>query len=70
MCFGRRHINFDNNCFIGLNTTVRNRISIPSFTLIGCASNIVKSIEEENTVWIGNPASKIVCRTALETIIK
>lgn len=63
-------ISIENNCFIGLNTTIRNRISIPSFTLIGCASNIVKPIEDENTIWIGNPASKVIGRNALEITIK
>lgn len=63
-------INIANNCFIGLNSTIRNRISIPSFTLIGCASNIIKPIAEENSVFIGNPARKIEGLYAKDVVIK
>ena len=51
-------INIANNCFIGLNSTIRNRISIPSFTLIGCASNIIKPIAEENSVFYWESCEK------------
>ena len=64
------HITIGNYNFIASGCVLGGGISIPSFTLIGCASNIVKPIEDENTVWIGNPASKVIGRTALETTIK
>lgn len=59
-----------NNCFIGLNSTLRNRLNIPSFTLIGCSSNVVKPIEDENTIWLGNPAKVIEGRKSIDVVIK
>lgn len=44
--------------FIGGNCWVNNTVSVPSNSIIGSATNIVKTIELEG-VYIGNPARKI-----------
>lgn len=47
------------NVFIGSNSTLRDHVKIASNVTIGCGSNVVKDITEENTTWAGNPARKI-----------
>lgn len=64
------NIRIGNNCFIGLNSTLRNRLNIPSFTLIGCSSNVVKNIETENSIWLGNPAKMVEGRKSIDVVIK
>jgi len=54
------YANIENNCFIGLNSTIKNDIVIGSYSLIGSASNVLKSIPRDETkrgaVYAGNPA--------------
>lgn len=69
-CVFGGNIRIGNNCFIGLNSTLRNRLNIPSFTLIGCSSNVVKPIENENTIWLGNPAEMVEGRKSIDVVIK
>lgn len=64
------NITVGNNCFIGLNSTIRNRLNIPSYTLIGCASNITKMTQSEESVWLGNPAKLVEGRNSKDAIIK
>ena len=43
------------NAYIGLNSTIRNRISVGCHSVIGMGSNVTKSVPSDKTV-IGNPA--------------
>lgn len=43
------------NVFIGINSSIRNRISVGSNSRIGMGSNVIRDVEEEKTM-IGNPA--------------
>lgn len=52
------HSSVCDNCFIGLNSTVRDGIIINNYSLIGSASNILKNTDEEG-VYVGNPAYKL-----------
>ena len=52
-------IKIGNNCFIGMNTTILPGVSIAKNCVIGAGSVLAKSIQEEGTVWAGNPAKKI-----------
>lgn len=61
-------VDIGNNCFIGLNATVKNRVTIADMTLIGSGANVVSSTEK-NTLYLGNPASKIIGKTALDSKI-
>jgi hypothetical protein len=69
-CILGGNITIGNNCFIGLNSTIRNRLNIPSYTLIGCASNVTKMTWIEETVWMGNPAKQVEKQNSKEVIIK
>lgn len=46
------------NSFIGMNSTIRDGISIGEFNVIGTASNIVKSTEP-NGIYVGNPGKRL-----------
>lgn len=52
------------NCFIGLNSTIRDGITIEEYSLIGSASNLLKSTEKYG-VYVGNPARKIENKNSL-----
>lgn len=43
------------NAYIGINSSIRNRISIGSHSIIGMGSNVTRSVEAKETV-VGNPA--------------
>lgn len=44
------HAIIGNNCFIGLNATIKNSISIEDFTLVGASANCVKTIEKSGEI--------------------
>lgn len=48
----------NNNCFLGLNCTIKNSIEIADASLIGSATNVLKSTEPFG-VYVGNPARKL-----------
>lgn len=50
-------VKIGNNNFIGANSTFRNNIEIGSNNLIGCATNIIKSFDNNNKI-VGNPGMK------------
>ncbi len=52
------YANVGNHCFVGLNSTIKNSISLADYSLIGAASNILKSTEEYG-VYVGNPARSL-----------
>ena len=58
-----------NNCFVGLHSTIRDDICITSYSLIGSSTNVLKSIEVENCVYVGNPAKLLQDKRAITTII-
>lgn len=47
----------DDNVYVGINATLRNRITIGNNAVIGMGSTVTKSVEEDVTV-AGNPAKK------------
>lgn len=57
-----------NNCFIGLNCTIKNSITINSLSLIGSATNVLKSTDTGG-VYISNPAKKLEGKESLSTKI-
>lgn len=48
-------VTISNNCFIGLNSTIKNGLFISPYTLIGSASNVIRSTIDKG-VYLGNPA--------------
>lgn len=57
----------ENNCFIGLNATIRDGISIADKTMIGSASNVLKTIDKIGCVLAGNPARYLENKSSMET---
>ena len=47
------------NCFIGANSTVIDKVSVAQFCTLGAGSTLLKSIEEENSKYVGSPAKKL-----------
>lgn len=45
--------------YLGLNSTLKNRIHLGSNVIVGMGSNVIKSVEEGTTV-IGNPAKPLI----------
>ena len=62
------HSKVCNNCFIGLNCTIRDSITVEDYSLIGSASNLLKDTEK-HCVYVGNPARKLVGKKSNETKI-
>lgn len=50
-------VNVGECCFIGINATIIDGISVVENTTIGAATNVVKNIEQ-NGVFVGNPAKR------------
>ena len=42
------------NSFIGVNTTIKDDITIGAYNIVGCGTNILKSTNEKNVI-VGNP---------------
>jgi len=47
-----------NNCFLGMNSTIKNGITIAEKNIIGSASNVVRSTDPVG-VYVGNPAKRM-----------
>ena len=62
------HSSVENHCFIGLNCTIRDGITINDSTLIGSASNVLKSTNQ-NSVYVGNPAYELEGKKSSKTKI-
>ena len=60
------HSKVGSNCFIGLNCTIRDSITVEDYSLIGSASNLLKSTEKCG-VYVGNPAHKLEGKKSNET---
>ena len=45
----------ENNCFIGVNTVVKEKVIIGSNVLTGMGSVVLRDIPN-NEIWVGNPA--------------
>ena len=56
----------ENNCFLGLNSTIKNRIHLAPYTLVGSGSNVIRSVDSEACVCVGNPAKVIEGKKSLE----
>ena len=48
------HAKVENNCFVGLHSTVRDSVTIGAYSIVGSGTNIIKSTPE-HSVTIGNP---------------
>ena len=57
----------EDRCFFGLNTTVKDNVTVASENLIGSAANVIKSISYRGGVYIGNPV-QILSDKNLNTI--
>ena len=53
------------NSFIGMNSTIKNRISLAPFTLVGCGSNVIKNVEDERCIVVGNPAKVLIGKESM-----
>jgi sugar O-acyltransferase (sialic acid O-acetyltransferase NeuD family) len=60
------HCNVGNNCFFGVNATIRDGLSIDDYSLISQGANLLKSAVPENGVYIGNPAKKLEGKLSYE----
>ncbi|MBR2210312.1 MAG: acetyltransferase [Bacteroidales bacterium] len=56
-----------NHCFLGLNSTIRNGISLADYTLIGAASNLLISTDEYG-VYVGNPG-RCLPQKSVDTVL-
>jgi len=50
--------NIGKGTFIGVNSWINNGVTIPPYTIIGSASNVLKTIEEPG-IYAGNPSRRI-----------
>ena len=55
--------------FIGINATVKNKVNLAPYTLIGSGSNVLASIEEKCCVVVGNPAKILPNKRSYESKI-
>ncbi|MBQ4634942.1 MAG: hypothetical protein IJB64_00760 [Akkermansia sp.] len=62
------HSHITDNCFIGLNSTIKDGITIAPYSLLGSAANVVKSTEEYG-IYVGNPARMLPERSSLNAKI-
>jgi sugar O-acyltransferase (sialic acid O-acetyltransferase NeuD family) len=53
------HVRIDESCFIGVNATLRNSITVAAFTLIGAGAVVMKSTTPRS-VYLGTRAEKFV----------
>lgn len=44
----------ENNTFVGLNTTVKDDVTIGAYNIVGCGANVIKS-SEDYCIIVGNP---------------
>lgn len=58
-----------NNCFFGLHCTVKDNIVIADNNLIGSSANLLKSIHQNNGVYVGNPARALIEKDSMNTNI-
>ena len=56
------------NSFIGMNSTIRNRISLAPFTLVGCGSNVIRNVENERCIVVGNPAKVQIGKESINAL--
>ncbi len=52
------YVKIDKSCFIGLNSTIRDRVQIGSYSIVGMGSTVLKDIPSGKT-YTGNPAKPI-----------
>lgn len=57
------------NSFLGINATIKNKVNIAPYTLIGSGSNVLESVTEECCVVVGNPAKIIPNKRSYESKI-
>ena len=51
------HCHIKNKAFLGVNSTLRDGITIGENSIIGMGSLVTKSVPD-NEIWIGSPAKK------------
>lgn len=57
------------NSFLGINATIKNKVNLAPYTLIGSGSNVLESISEECCVVVGNPAKVLPNKRSYESKI-
>lgn len=57
-----------NNCFVGLNSTIKSSICVNDYSLIGAGTNVLKSTESYS-VNVGNPSHQLVGKNSLDSKI-
>lgn len=57
------------NSFLGINATIKNKVNLAPYTLIGSGSNVLESITEECCVVVGNPAKVLPNKCSYESKI-
>lgn len=57
----------EDNCFIGLHSTIKDDVTIANDNLIGAAANVLKSIEDAGGVYVGNPARQLSGKHSINT---
>lgn len=57
----------ENNCFIGLHSTIKDDVTIASGNLIGASANVLKSIVDSGGVYVGNPARQLSGKQSIDT---
>ncbi len=62
------NVNIGHNSFIGMNSTIRNKACLAPYTLAGCGSNVLKSVNTDCGVVVGNPA-KLLNKNSMEVQI-
>jgi len=62
------NVRIGRNSFIGMNSTIKNRISLAPFSLVGCGSNVLKTVEWERRVIVGNPAKVLDGKNSMDSL--
>lgn len=57
----------ENYCFVGLQSTIKDDVTIASNNLIGASTNVLKSITEPGGVYVGNPARLLSGKQSINT---
>ncbi len=52
-------MNIGAGVFIGIGATIKNGLSIASGSVFGAGAVVIKNIETENCVYVGNPAKML-----------
>lgn len=57
----------EDNCFIGLHSTIKDDVTIACDNLIGASANVLSSILDAGGVYVGNPAKQLPGKQSINT---